>query len=351
AVELEPTIRGMFSGPTASLRAPGDLPVVASDARTNSLVIAASDKTFAMVESLVKTIDRPTDLGVELRIFPLKHNDATVLAGTLTQFFAARRQSLAIQGLSDTESRVDLQADRLTNSLIASGTKENLDLVERLLARVDVEPSVEGTVLELFSLQYADAQRAAGMLRSLVEQGIYRPGLLSRAGGPSARDRIAVGVDTRTNTLFVSASPENLQVVRELVGRLDQPGLSDHAGVRVYMLQNAPASEVAQTLQSFFQSRRASEGAVSPGERVAPVYVIADTRTNSLLVTGSPESFRMLDDMVPKLDSIDRPYGAEFRVFSLKSATAAKLAGTIRQLMTSRPARPGEPPNQPVGIV
>src|SRR5690606_33663758 len=114
---------------------------------------------------------------------------------------------------------------------------------------------------------------------------------------------------------------------------------------------NAPASEVAQTLQSFFQSRRATEGAVSPGERVAPVSVIADTRTNSLLVTGSPESFRVLDDMVPKLDSIDRPYGAEFRVFSLKSATAAKLAGTIRQLMTSRPARPGEPPNQPVGIV
>ena len=46
------------------------------------------------------------------------------------------------------------------------------------------------------------------------------------------RDALAVSVDPRSNTLIVSASPENLVVVREVIKRIDTRDMAANADVQ-----------------------------------------------------------------------------------------------------------------------
>ena len=70
------------------------------------------------------------------------------------------------------------------------------------------------------------------ILKSLADQGLYRPGL--RAGAPvkgaGANDLLSISVDTRSNTLIVSASPENLAIVREVVKKVDSKDVAAAEG-------------------------------------------------------------------------------------------------------------------------
>ena len=101
--------------------------------------------------------------------------------------------------------------------------------------------------METFTLQFADAQRVSALLRSLVDQGMYRPGLPPGASlkSNSPRDALAISVDPRSNTLLVSASPENLAIVREVIRKLDSKDFTDSTNVRLYALKKAKASSLA----------------------------------------------------------------------------------------------------------
>ena len=54
-----------------------------------------------------------------------------------------------------------------------------------------------GGILQTFTLQFADAQRVASMLSSLVQQGLYRPGLPAGVRDDEARFRAFSGRHAR----------------------------------------------------------------------------------------------------------------------------------------------------------
>jgi type II secretion system protein D len=190
------------------------------------------------------------------------------------------------------------------------------------------------------------------MLRSLVSQGLYRPGMMSaRGAGARAREAMAIAVDTRSNTLIVSASPENLAILRELIEKLDSADYTNDGDVRLYTLKNARASQLAQSLQQFFNAKRASEAIGRENDRSLPVTILADDRTNTLLITGGKDAFESVERMLAQLDSEDVYDKLNFRVFTLRNSTAIKLQSTLTRLFQNRPARfTGRPP-EPITIV
>jgi type II secretory pathway component GspD/PulD (secretin) len=209
-----------------------------------------------------------------------------------------------------------------------------------------VEPTVPGGVLTTFTLQFADAQRVATILRTLVDQGLYRPGAIitSGAGGSGraagGRDALAISVDPRSNTLIVSASPENLAVVRTVIAQVDTKDFAELGNVRLYTLKNARATTLSPVLEQFFRAKQQGEAtAVNAAERRVPVTIVPDDRSNTLLVTGTKEGFDVIERVLLQLDGDDARARLNFRVFALKQATATKLQDTLRQLFVNRPAR------------
>ncbi len=328
-------------------------PVIIPDPRSNSLLVSAGVEDSRAVDALLEKLDRqPENAAVSITVIGLRHNDSAQVASMLTSVFAARHRSTTAPGQPPMpQDEVHVEADPLANALIISASPENLEIARDLISQVDAEPVVQEGLIQTFTLKQADAQRAATMLRSLIDQGIYRPGIAAAGNRRTSRDAIAVTVDARSNTLIISASPENLMVVKELIKQIDSQNYTEAADIRLFQLKHAKASQLAAVLQQFFTSKRSGESAAGTTERGVPVTVTPDDRTSTLLVTGGREVFAAVERMVAQLDAEQVIARTSFKVFSLKQATAGKLAATLTQLFAKRPTTiRGEPPD-PITIV
>ena len=353
AATIQNVIEDLYRGQPRGQVRPEDRPNVVVDGRTNALIIAAPQKTLAIVNSLIQRLDvKPENPGIKVEVLSLIHNDASQVAGMLNDVFSARRRNLALPGQpTQPQERVNVESDGLTNSLIITASGENLELIRELVAKVDIQPTAESSQLTIIPLEFADAQRAASMLRSLVKQGLYRPGAVRSGAARANRESIAISVDNSTNTLIVSASPENLAVVREVVKQIDTKNYAQSGSLKIYELKHASATRLALTIESFFKSKRTAEATVGDPDAILPVAVTPDERTNTLLVTGGKESFSIIDELLQKLDADAAVAQNQYEVLTLVNGSAAKLKLMLDRLFAGRTTPPGGQAPQPVTII
>ncbi len=328
-------------------------PVILPDPRSNSLLITANQEDNRTIDELLQKLDTRTDNpSLQLTVLPLKHNDAARVGQMIESIFTARRAAQSLPGQAPLPStQIKLEPDALNNSLVVSASKENLELIQDLLKKLDAQPAITGGVLEVFTLEFADAARVGAMLTSLVQQGLYRPGQPPGAT-KAAADKLAVSVDPRSNSLFVSASPEAMAVAREVIKRVDTKDQAVGSDVRLFQLKRARASSVAVTLTQFFVAKQAADNlTVNANARRVPATVIADDRVNTLLITGGKEAFDFVERILPQLDADGTFTKLNFRIFPLKKATAAKLQATLQPIFANRPPRVRGEPNDPVTII
>ena len=353
AATIQNVLENLFQGQPRGQVRPEDRPNIVIDSRTNALIIAASQKTLAIVTSLIMRLDqKPENPGILIEVLPLDHNDASQVAGMINDVFSARRRNMLAPGqTAQSQERVNVEADGLTNSLIITASKENVLLIRELVAKLDLEPTAETSQLTIIPLEYVDAQRAGAMLRSLIKQGLYRPGISRSGAARASRESIAISVDHATNTLIISASPENLAVVREVVKQIDTKNYAKAGTLKVYELKYASAPRLARTLDSFFRAKRLAEASLGDADAIVPVTVTHDERTNTLLITGGKESFAIIDELLAKLDADAVMAQNKFDVFPLKNSSAVKVKSTLDRLFTGRTTPPGGQAPQAVTII
>ena len=354
---LSASLNMLFSQRYASARgadAQRNRPIILPDPRMNALLISAGVEDNKALDDLLQKLDQElADPALVIEVIGLKENDAARVSDMIQNVFSGRLQAMTLPGQNPSpQDRVVVSADPLSNALIIVANKENLATIRGLLEKVDIAPTLEGGMLQIITLKKADASRVASMLRTLISQGLYRPGMLSgRNAAQRGREAMAIAVDTRSNTLIISASPENLAVIREVIERIDAEDYQLEGDIRLFTLKHARASVLAQTLQQFFNAKRTGESQGAENQRQIPVTVLADDRTNTLLVTGGKEAFDAVERMISQLDSIDVYDKMNFRVVTLKNSTAAKLQGTLTRLFANRPPRTPGRPSEPITIV
>ncbi len=124
-----------------------------------------------------------------------------------------------------------------------------------------------------------------------------------------------------TNVLIVSATAANIERIVGLVRRID---LSSETEVEMIPMQHASASEVERILNSLEQGA----GAKTAAGAVDAVKIIADTRSNSLLLSGDKTKRHHLKKIIKQLDTPLQSSG-NTRVFYLRYAKAADLADVL----------------------
>ncbi|MEN9676502.1 MAG: putative type secretion system protein precursor, partial [Verrucomicrobiota bacterium] len=353
------TMATLFEQRYAAVRTPDvqrNKPIILADTRSNALLVAASQEDNRTLDELLQRLDAKQDNpALTLTVLPLKFNDSARVATALESLFAARQRAQTLPGSTPLPSdQIKVDTDPLNNALIVSASRENLELIRELLAKLDQEPVMPGGVFETFTLEFADASRVSTLIKSLVDQGLYRPGRLAGPGrgGNSGRDVLSVSVDPRSNTLIVSASPDNLTVVREVVKRLDSKDFAANADVKIYALKNARASTLATSLTQFFLAKRTADTiAVNANERTIPATVIADDRINAIIVTGGKEAFDVVERMLPQMDGDSQFSRLNFRVFPLRKATALRMQATLQPIFANRPPKVRGEPVDPITIM
>ena len=130
-----------------------------------------------------------------------------------------------------------------------------------------------------------------------------------------------------TNALIVSDRATNIYQLENIIRNLDGTGQND---IEAISLQSSQAEEVIGLLETM-SAIGASKDFI--GSRVR---IIADNRTNRILIKGDPDSRKRLRQMIEMLDvpSADRLGG--LKVFRLKYASAKNLAEILQGLVTGQ---------------
>lgn len=153
-------------------------------------------------------------------------------------------------------------------------------------------------VTQVFSLQNVSATQLVPILRPLVPQW----GLLAAYGS--------------ANMLIISDRAGNVARIARIVRQIDQSG--DHE-IQMVRLEHASASEVVRTVTALKQSSGQSDNLVQPAS------VIADERSNSVLISGDKTERQKLLDIVLQLD-IPLGEGGSTQVVYLRNGDAENLA-------------------------
>jgi len=126
-----------------------------------------------------------------------------------------------------------------------------------------------------------------------------------------------------SNMLIISDRASNVNRMMRIIQRIDQQG--DEA-VDVVQLQHASAAEVVRIVNSLYTGA----GAAGEGAGMPQVKIIADERTNSVLISGETSQRLRLKTLVAHLDT-PLATGGDTQVRYLKYADAEKLSQKLRE--------------------
>lgn len=130
-----------------------------------------------------------------------------------------------------------------------------------------------------------------------------------------------------TNALIVSDRAANIYQLENIIRNLDGTGQND---IEAISLQSSQAEEIISLLESM------SATGASKDFAGARVRVVADNRTNRILIKGDPATRKRIRQLIETLDvpSADRLGG--LKVFRLKYASAKSLAEILQGLVAGQ---------------
>jgi type II secretion system protein D len=303
------------------------IPVV----KPNAVLILAPDSLLDSVVQLTEELDKPVDPSFEVEVFALKNAAATEAQTTIESFYAERPQL---------GTRIKVTADTRTNSLIIQARPNDLVELAQLVSKIDRDSSDSKAQLQVIRLKFTLAEELATFLNSIVNS-VLTPASRNQTGGgggfggggtsqqfqqaksmilemltqnENAQKLVRSGVladvritaDARSNTLAITATPQSMEFLRELVSILDQPTIVT-SEIKIFKLDNADATAAVELLNTLFASDTAATGTVQlagaeNATPLVPVKLSVDVRTNSVVASGGGESLKIVHAILLRLD-------------------------------------------------
>jgi general secretion pathway protein D len=171
----------------------------------------------------------------------------------------------------------------------------------------NVSASSDEMVTQIITMKNVSAAQLVPLLRPLIPQSGHL------AAYPSG------------NMLIISDRASNVSRIMRIIERMDESG---EEPIEVIPLRNASATEVVRTINQL------NSGTAGGAEGGAPVKVVADERTNSVLISGEKSLRLKVKALVLDLDT-PRAGGGDTQVRYLLYADAEKLADKLKGQATA----------------
>lgn len=208
--------------------------------------------------------------------------------------------------------------------VIIRGSKRDVQRTLEVIEKIKEQAKETQPEVEVYPLEHANGEAVAELVTELYEN-IYAP----RQGAVSIT---ALG---QPNALLLIGRKEVVQSVKELVGKIDQP-LDPLNQLKVIRLLHASSVDVETRIREFFvQNPPDAEQRVALGTRVK---VLADYRTNSLIVQAAPREMVEVERLIQDLDVEGTTAQNDVRVFRLKNTLSDDLQAVIQEVITGEGA-------------
>jgi general secretion pathway protein D len=185
----------------------------------------------------------------------------------------------------------------------------------------DVSRTSDEIVTQIISMKNVSAAQLVPILRPLIPQ--YGQ-LAAYAAG---------------NMLIISDRASNVSRIVRIVQRMDESG---DEPIEVIALHNASAADVVRIVNSLNQG---GQGAEAAG---AAAKIVADDRTNSILLTGEKSQRLKLKALIINMDT-PLATGGDTQVRYLRYADAEKIADKLKGQATASAKAQGGPPTAGTG--
>ena len=196
---------------------------------------------------------------------------------------------------------------------------------QRVVPANDLPTNVSSTsdeiVTQIISMKNVSAAQLVPILRPLIPQ--YGQ-LAAYAAG---------------NMLIISDRASNVSRIVRIVERMDQSG---DEPIEVIALHNASAADVVRVVNSLNQGGQGAEGAA------AAAKIVADDRTNSILLTGEKSQRLKIKALIINMDT-PLATGGDTQVRYLRYADAEKIADKLKGQATATAKAQGGPPTAGTG--
>ncbi|MBN1613878.1 MAG: type II secretion system secretin GspD [Deltaproteobacteria bacterium] len=175
-----------------------------------------------------------------------------------------------------------------TGMLIITDLLSNIKKIQEIIGALDV--AGVGEQISFVPLTYADADEMVKALTAVFQQqrGALAP--------------VKFVADSRTNSIILVATETDAARVKQLIGMLDKEVPKGDTTLHVYRLQNATAEDLAKVLAALPRESKDAQKGQSP-LLSKEVHVTADKATNMLIITANRDDYRIIEDVIMKLDT------------------------------------------------
>lgn len=179
-----------------------------------------------------------------------------------------------------------------TNAIIISDTRENVQKLLDIIARLDKSTRQE---TEVIKLKYASAEEAVRILTQILKP--------DTGDKNTTEDRVNLVADSRSNSILISGTGQARLKAMAMLTQLDTP-LESVGNARVIYLNHASAKELAPVLAKVSQNmaRLDTGGQQAKAAASSGSAIEADEATNSLIITAQSEVMEGLQAIIERLD-------------------------------------------------
>jgi general secretion pathway protein D len=238
--------------------------------------------------------------GKNFIIDPRVRAQVTMLSSTPMSpdaFYQAFLSILQVHGFTAVETGNIVRVIPMANAR----TSPSIDLPDR------VSSTSDEIVTQVITVRNISAVQLVPILRPLIPQEGHL------VASPSS------------NVLIISDRANNVNRIMRIIARIDQAGDGD---IDIIQLQNASAGEIVRVVNTLFT---AGGGAAAEGGGGAmQVKVVADDRSNSVLVTGEASQRLRIKTLITHLDT-PLESGGDTQVRYLHYADSEKIATKLKE--------------------
>ena len=265
--------------------------------RINSLLVTETASNLRRIFDILELVDQPTETRIETRVYEIQHAKASDIASRLNELVsesekkeevaqvaqpvaavrrpagmirarqpaaeaapesaAALEAAMAERGI--VQGKVKVLTDERTNIIIVISRPSNFVFFDKIVAVLDrpVDPEV---IVQVLALEYADAEEISGLL----------------------------------NDFIGAAKSESATAAR---GEAGEAGAGDSRARALEDIVRARAAAADRVRQAAGEEAASKIGQLSPNTKI-----LADKRTNTILLMGTKSDIAALAEVVKKVD-------------------------------------------------
>ena len=269
---------GEFMPQIAGLLNPGAASPPLLFEKANAALLTDTVSNLQRIETLLNQLDQPALTGLTPKFYKVQNTTASELVTKLSSILTGASATSLGTGTS-------FQADDRTNQIILLSDPRQHAFFDDLISKLD-SAGESSTRQEVIALKHATATEIATVLSTLV----------------SGQNTAARAANQATQNQAYVRSEANVIAANLARNNANQGGNTASQGGNTQNAAQAAALVAAQARLSRLATGGAAGGESAPQQFSSILTIVADDRSNSLVVSGTVDDLRLIKDIIAQLD-------------------------------------------------